>query len=71
MSKTYKLKKGYRLVAYGNTKHQATSGILNNMFELQDEQGNEIEYVGNLNVIIAKYNKYFTKTLLNELAESY
>lgn len=71
MSKTYKLKKNYRLVAYGNTKHQKESGILNNMFELQDQDGNELEYVGNLNVIIAKYNKYFTKTQLNELAELY
>ncbi len=70
MTRTYKLKKGFRLVAYGNTKRN-DSGILNNMFELQNQDGNEIEYVGNLNVIIAKYNKYFTKTQLNELAELY
>lgn len=70
MTKTYKLKKGFRLVAYGNTKRN-TSGILNNMFELQNQSGDEIEYVGNLNVITTKYKNYFTKTQLNELAELY
>ena len=54
MTKTYKLKKGFRLVAYGNTKRTA-DGVLNNMFELQNQNGEELAYVGNLNVITTKY----------------
>lgn len=70
MTRTYKLKKGFRLVVYGNTKRN-DGGILNNMFELQNQDGEELAYVGNLDVIITKYKNYFTKTQLNELAELY
>ena len=70
MTRTYKLKKGFRLVAYGDTKRN-DSGILNNMFELQNQDGEELAYVGNLNVITTKYKNYFTKAQLNELAELY
>lgn len=78
MGYTLKLKKNYRFVAYGKSKLGMTDGekaknrqYITNMYEIQDTVGNELYYGGNLNMVIEKYGKYFTKTQLQDIKARY